>query len=719
MAHGSALTEPRSQRGVGNWQVVLAVVALTTLGITQPLLDLLGRNAAFLVAHNMGRFDVLAFAVIVVLVLPMAVGAVLLLWRRLHRTSGELVISIVVAVLIAAVVLVALRLTGASEQIPAWTALALAGVVGLAGAVLWRRFAGLRRGMTIAAVAAPLALVGFLLLSPAKGLAFPSSQGAGAAGIPADAPSVVLVIFDELPTVSLMDEQREIDDDYPGFRRLARDSTWYRNATSPHDATSDAVPAILTGQYNEPGSLPVASEHPQNLFSLLRPTHRRHVEEVLTDLCTGPGCAAEEETGPSLVELLNDLAVVEGHLLLPPDMASGLPTLDEGFRNFGGATDAAADAEAHGHASDEITDKKNRQAFIERFNRRKDAHLPAQFRAWTEKITKTKRPGLHVIHVLLPHKPWRYLRNGQVYAGIGALPGTEDFRWNSPWFSVQGYQRHLLQMQVVDRLVNGIITQLKAEGMYDDTVIAVTADHGVSFVPDGWVRRVTKSNVGDIMAVPMFIKAPGQRQPEISDRPVENIDIAPTVIDLLGGTPLPAMDGRSLVDPATDVLTEKRTRAPHIQFTYPADGAEKWPRLAYKFDVFDTVGGRLDLFSIAPPGTKQALRAPVPTGSPVERLRAVLDYPGAYRDVDLAAPTIPVLVTGTLHGVPRDEPAPAVAIGVNGRIEAITEPDPGDSAKRKFRAMVPPESLRDGRNTITISVIDGAGQPQPVRLTQT
>ena len=54
-----------------------------------------------------------------------------------------------------------------------------------------------------------------------------------------------MVIFDELPLTSLMDEKRQIDPvRYPNFAALADDGYWFRNATTVTDYTVQAVPAI-------------------------------------------------------------------------------------------------------------------------------------------------------------------------------------------------------------------------------------------------------------------------------------------------------------------------------------------------------------------------------------------------------------------------------------------------------------------------------------------
>jgi hypothetical protein len=76
-----------------------------------------------------------------------------------------------------------------------------------------------------------------------------------------DAP-VVEVIFDELPTATLMNPSgTRIDAKrFPGFAKLAAHSTWYRDNTTVADFTGRAVPAIETGIDPDYTTLPISSQ---------------------------------------------------------------------------------------------------------------------------------------------------------------------------------------------------------------------------------------------------------------------------------------------------------------------------------------------------------------------------------------------------------------------------------------------------------------------------
>ena len=94
-----------------------------------------------------------------------------------------------------------------------------------------------------------------------------------------------------MPVTSLLAAPDRIDRGrYPNFARLAADATWYRNATTVSDYTQMAVPTILSGKAASRDQLPVAAEHPDNLFALLGGDYRLNVSEVPTDLCSKKVC---------------------------------------------------------------------------------------------------------------------------------------------------------------------------------------------------------------------------------------------------------------------------------------------------------------------------------------------------------------------------------------------------------------------------------------------
>src|SRR6185436_8194018 len=124
------------------------------------------------------------------------------------------------------------------------------------------------------------------------------------------------------------------------------------------------------------------------------------------------------------------------------------------------------------------------------------------------------RPPLVFLHSTLPHMPWRYLPDGRRYPIKGKeYPGlASKGTWTGPqWQADQGFQRHVLQTQYVDRLLGRLLDALHGRDVFDNAVIVVTADHGASFTTGQPRRPANAANVGAIAPVPFFVKLPGQR----------------------------------------------------------------------------------------------------------------------------------------------------------------------------------------------------------------
>ena len=118
---------------------------------------------------------------------------------------------------------------------------------GLGLAVLYGRFSPVREFFTVLAPA-PFVVLLIFAWSPQAEAVLTGEEGIKIHSPPAGAP-VVLIVFDELPATSLMDKSGRIDSKrYPNFSSLGKQATWFRNATSEHSLTTQAVPAIVTGR---------------------------------------------------------------------------------------------------------------------------------------------------------------------------------------------------------------------------------------------------------------------------------------------------------------------------------------------------------------------------------------------------------------------------------------------------------------------------------------
>jgi arylsulfatase A-like enzyme len=90
-----------------------------------------------------------------------------------------------------------------------------------------------------------------------------------------------------------------------------------------------------------------------------------------------------------------------------------------------------------------------------------------------------------------------------------------------------------------DAWLGELMDELQRDGALDNTIIVLTADHGMRFltVQDGsGVPLLPHGKVKDVtMRVPMMMYVPGVvQQPVAINYPTSHIDITPTLLDLLG-----------------------------------------------------------------------------------------------------------------------------------------------------------------------------------------
>ena len=99
----------------------------------------------------------------------------------------------------------------------------------------------------------------------------------------------------------------------------------------------------------------------------------------------------------------------------------------------------------------------------------------------------------------------------------------------------------------VDAIVGKLLDYLRRQGLYDNSLIAVAADHGESLGEHG---ELTHSIFlyNSTIQVPLLVKLPGNRfAGKRVNATASLVDLAPTVLEELGQTPPAAMQGRSLL----------------------------------------------------------------------------------------------------------------------------------------------------------------------------
>ena len=533
---------------------ILHIAALSAVAVAQPLFDLLGQNAEFFVARRSEPIDIW----LLVLALILAIPAVAFLVEFVVRFAGVLAYRVVHSVIVGGLFAAfALQVLKRVLPLNGWLLVVLALLIGAGFGYAYNRFEGLRTFLTWLSPAPLIVATLFLLFTPVNRLVFPSAAADEVGTIAASDTPVVIVVWDEIHSIGLTGADGLVDrESYPNTARLADNATWYRRASGVSDATSLAVPPIVDGMFPDIDLLPIAVDHPRSLFAILGESHEVVAREPVTALCPTSIC---EETAPEserlgfterMRSLASDVRVVYLHVVLPEDLAGGLPQIDRVWGDFGAnAADyegsAAVDAEASSELRAEFADR-NANTYVADELAADRAASVGDFIA--DIPAPSDRPLFVFLHAALPHAPYRYAPSGRQYRDSGEMPGLSDGRWTEDdWIVAQGEQRFLMQTGVVDRLLGDLLDKMEDQGWYEESLIIVTADHGVGFSAGGFVRSATPQNFGETMSVPLIVKLPGQTTGDVLDADVRTLDVMPTVLGALGIEIDWEVDGRSLL----------------------------------------------------------------------------------------------------------------------------------------------------------------------------
>jgi Sulfatase len=681
------------------WALV-ELFALCGFAIAQPLLDVTGQSPDFFLFRRADRLDIVALVLGVILLpavviwgLEVAVGLVSERIRRfLHLVAVAALVTLVA-------IQVAKKLTGLRGPV----VVAVALVVGALAAVAYARASWPRLWLRYLTPAPLIFALVFLLLSPSSRLVLPARAEPSSGPAPVAAgrqPPLVMILFDEFPLSSLLDHTGQIDRRvYPNFAALAGQSTWYRNATGISGYTPWAMPAMLTGRYPAKVKAPSWTEYPDNMLTLFGRYYDLKAYETISQLCPPSRCRFSD-----------------GHLD-QAGLGAVLAETARSYRKLISPYDAAEDPASFADQTDAEAGRPLGPTF--RFDRMR-LNQPSRFNDFLAGLEDSQRPTMHFLHVLLPHPPWRYQPSGTEYNDKSFAVAHKTEEAPAPVVEL-AHQRHLLQVAYTDRLVGQVVDKLKAEGMWDKSLVVMGADHGQGWVPGEQPRYLSTHNAPDLMWVPQFIKAPGQRRGRVDDRNWEQVDLLPTIADLVGIQVPWRMDGLPQAGPPArrrsdkwfyDLPGRREVRDGPTNFTRVLAGvtdtlarAQEGPRGLYRFGKFADLIYR-DPATVGPIG-----------GSPAS---ATLDDQKQYRRVDPASGRVPALVSGTLAVPP---PAGStVLVAVNGRVGGASELFPGRPGQPADHfGVITPDFLwqpGDGHHQLQLYLLAPGSQPwlQPVAL---
>ncbi len=105
----------------------------------------------------------------------------------------------------------------------------------------------------------------------------------------------------------------------------------------------------------------------------------------------------------------------------------------------------------------------------------------------------------------------------------------------------------------LDRELGLFFERLKELGLYHESLIIVTSDHGEHFGEHGLIEH-SVNVYEEVLRVPLLVKYPGEPRPARVAAPANLVDILPTVLETVGLTVPDGVTGRVLGDDTRDYL---------------------------------------------------------------------------------------------------------------------------------------------------------------------
>ena len=659
---------------------LLSVLALWNLAVAQPLLDTFSRGAEFFVFNYVTSFELVLLVLLLCIILPLIIALPILALKKrtpaIFRTAFVMLLSILISLIV---------LPGLFKHyqfVPA-VITTVTFLFSILIAIGYFRFPNLRYFFVFLTPAILVIPIFFLSNPQIRKILFWKEPVLPHVNTQTTTP-IVFVVFDEFPLTSLLNAEGFIDEKmYPNFARLAQSSDWYRNATTVSSQTPTAIPAIVTGSMPIRGNLPTAQDYPRNLFTLFNESHELNAMGGTATLSPKQHVQSQS-TINRWRSLLSDIWIVYLQIILPHEWTLNLPAATGAWGNFTGASSS----------SDELATPKK------------------QFESFLNSIHSTQRPTLYFLHSDLPHSPWRYLPDGRRYSTWG-LDGmfVKHENWPAQKSAATcAYQRHILQVALVDALLGKLISKLTTSGLYEKSLIVITADHGASFRPGDARRAITRTNYVDIIQIPLFIKKPFQKGGRLLDWNVESIDILPTVAEILHVQIPWKVEGFAVSSSEPKSRLRKAVWNMHrkVQLEFDASSSK---------EMKDAVVSRIQRLGeglpfVLPLDEKLQHWMNASTrefkNDPSEKKVSINDQ-DSFKNYDPSSQDIPLLVYGRIQFRGQKTEHLILGIAINGKICAITETFNISQSQEAFGSLIPETSLSKGQNQLQILTIPEQG----------
>lgn len=126
-------------------------------------------------------------------------------------------------------------------------------------------------------------------------------------------------------------------------------------------------------------------------------------------------------------------------------------------------------------------------------------------------------------------------------------------------FVLAGARQYYAMVSLIDQRIGALLNQLEALGQLDNTWIIYSSDHGEMLGDHGLMAKMNfyRSSV----RVPLIVRPPAGVTGRVESSPVQAFDVAATLLDAGGASPLDGAPSRSLVPQVTGAVGTTRDHA--------------------------------------------------------------------------------------------------------------------------------------------------------------
>lgn len=315
--------------------------------------------------------------------------------------------------------------------------------------------------------------------------------------------NTIVLVFDEFSLeqvggYGLLEDKAR----FPNFSELIATSDIYYNAVANNANTERAVPAIVAGRHAN--ALGGGNYGGSSLLDPFRNSHRSHVVELVS-------------------------------------------TYNRQFDgSFWGRTKALfrhyLKSVYRQPRVDEISDLASIAARPERFSVDRSGMLSSELAG---NGSSEARPFFYFHHLLVPHRPYQWIGDGfynQSEVADRLFHDEFDENSNSHKNMLNQRLRYLDQLTRADTELGRMVVALKSAGLFDNTAILLTSDHGISFTPGNAARTPGGGNAAPIQFVPLIVKNVGQTKRRDIFEPISNLAVHGLALKANGAS-YPSPDG--------------------------------------------------------------------------------------------------------------------------------------------------------------------------------